>query len=73
MSRLPVLKPQEVIRKQKRAGFEVDHTSGSHYIMRHPDGRRTVVPFHAGRDLKRGVLKAILAQSELTVEDFLEL
>ncbi|MGH8508562.1 MAG: type II toxin-antitoxin system HicA family toxin [Gammaproteobacteria bacterium] len=34
------------------------HITGSHYIMRHPDGRWTVVPYHAGRDIKRGVLRA---------------
>lgn len=73
MSRLPALKPQEVIRKLKRAGFEVDHITGSHYILLHPDGRRTVVPYHAGRDLKRGVLKAIITQVEMSVEEFIDL
>lgn len=52
MSRLPALKPDEVVRKRQSAGFEIDHVTGSHYIMRHPDRRRTVVPYHAGRDIK---------------------
>jgi predicted RNA binding protein YcfA (HicA-like mRNA interferase family) len=66
MNRLPVIKPDEVVRKLQSAGFEIDHITGSHYIMRHPDGRRTVVPYHAGRDIKRGVLRAIIRQAELT-------
>ncbi|MGH8614680.1 MAG: type II toxin-antitoxin system HicA family toxin [Gammaproteobacteria bacterium] len=41
-----------MVRKLQRAGFEVDHITGSHYIMRHPDGRRPVVPYHAGQDKK---------------------
>ena len=73
MNRLPTLKPDEVLRRLQRAGFEVDHVTGSHHILRHEDGRRTVVPYHRGRDLKRGVLKAILQQAGLTAEAFLNL
>ncbi len=73
MSRLPALKPDAVLRKLRSAGFEIDHVTGSHYILLHPDGRRTVVPYHAGRDIKRGVLRAIVRQAGLTVGEFLEL
>jgi predicted RNA binding protein YcfA (HicA-like mRNA interferase family) len=73
MSRLPALNADEVIRKLRRAGFEVDHITGAHYIMRHPDGRQTVVPYHGGRDIKRGVLRAIIRQAGLTVGEFLDL
>jgi predicted RNA binding protein YcfA (HicA-like mRNA interferase family) len=73
VSRLPTYKPDEVIRKLQKAGFSVDHVTGSHYILRHPDGRRVVVPYHQGRDLKRGVLRAILRQAGLTPEEFRQL
>lgn len=73
MNRLPILKPDEALRKLRRAGFEIDHATGSHYILRHEDGRRAVLPYHRGRDLKRGVLRAILQQAGLTVEEFLNL
>jgi predicted RNA binding protein YcfA (HicA-like mRNA interferase family) len=48
MNRLPALNADEVIRKLRRAGFQVDHITGAHYIMRHPDGRQTLVPYHGG-------------------------
>jgi predicted RNA binding protein YcfA (HicA-like mRNA interferase family) len=73
MSRLPVLKAEEIIRKLQRVGFDIDHVTGSPYIMRHPDGRRVVVPYHGGRDVKRGVIRAIIRQTGLTVEEFLDL
>ena len=43
--------------------------------MEHPldATRRTVVPVHAGKDLKRGLLYKIIEDSGLTVEDFREL
>lgn len=53
MNSLPAPKPDEVVRKLRKAGFQIDHITGSHYIMWHPDGRRTVVPYHGGRDLKQ--------------------
>jgi predicted RNA binding protein YcfA (HicA-like mRNA interferase family) len=73
MSRLPVLKAEEIIRKLQRVGFDIDHVTGSHDIRRHANGRQTVVPSHVGRDIKRGVLRAIIRQTGLTVEEFLDL
>ncbi|MBE3586229.1 MAG: type II toxin-antitoxin system HicA family toxin [Thermoanaerobacter sp.] len=45
MGKLPVLKAREVIAALQKLGFEVDHVTGSHYVLRHPDGRRAVVPY----------------------------
>jgi predicted RNA binding protein YcfA (HicA-like mRNA interferase family) len=71
VSRLPSLKARDVIAALQRAGWEVDHVSGSHYILRHPlSGKRMPVPFHANRDLKRAVLHSIIKQSGLTVAEF---
>jgi predicted RNA binding protein YcfA (HicA-like mRNA interferase family) len=54
--RLPSLKADEVISALRKAGFEVTRIKGSHHIMRHRNdaSRGTVVPFHAGKDIKRG-------------------
>ncbi len=70
MGKLPVLKAKEVIVALQKLGFEVDHVTGSHYILRHPDGRRAVVPYHGNRDIKQGVLRSILTQAGLTVDEF---
>jgi len=42
---------------------------GSHHIMHHPDGRRTTVPVHAGRDIRPGTLRSILRDTSLTVDE----
>jgi len=39
----------------------------------HPDGRRAVVAFHAGRTVPIGTLKRIIKDAGLTVEQFNEL
>ena len=74
MTRLPPCRPRVVVRALLRAGFSVHHTTGSHFILRHPAHPRTrvTVPMH-NRDLKRGTLASILRQAGLSREDFVEL
>lgn len=71
--RLPVLKPREVLRALQRAGFEVHHQSGSHVQLRLPEKPhlRVTIPRHDRFDLPIPVLKSILRQAEVTVEEFL--
>ena len=68
MSRLRV-RGRELIRALEKAGFAVIRTKGSHHFMRHPDGRATVVPVHAGETIGPGLLNQILKDTELTTED----
>ena len=70
--RPPSFKPKQLIRVFLRAGFVIDHQSGSHVVLRHPDGRRTVIAVH-NRELKRGTLLGIIKQAGYTVEEFIEL
>lgn len=71
MGSIPVLKPSEVIAILKRFGFEEVRQRGSHKQFRHPDGRGTTVPFHAGRDISPILLRKIARDIELTVDEFL--
>ena len=52
----------------KRSGFVVLRVKGSHHVLRHADGRTTVVPVHAGESIGRGLLSKILGDAEITVE-----
>jgi len=71
MSKLPVLKPQEVVRLLEALDFEEVRQRGSHKQFRHADGRRTTVPFHKGRDISPGLLRQIIRDVGVTVEEFL--
>jgi predicted RNA binding protein YcfA (HicA-like mRNA interferase family) len=70
--RLPSLGAEKVIRALKKAGFEVTRIKGSHHIFRHRDdpSRGTVVPVHPGKDIKRGLLRKIISDTGLTVDEF---
>jgi len=73
MTRLPRLKGKEVIRILERLGFRIIRTKGSHSFMKHPDGRATVVPVHSGETIGPGLLRAILRDLEMSVDDLLKL
>ena len=73
MPRLPTVRPRQVIRALERAGFEVDHQTGSHVVLwRSSDGCRVVVPQH-NRDLGRGLTLRIVKGAGLTRDEFIEL
>jgi predicted RNA binding protein YcfA (HicA-like mRNA interferase family) len=62
-----------VIKALNRIGFQPIRQKGSHLIMKHPDGRSTVIPMHPGEDLGRGILLEIMKDVRISRDDFLEL
>ena len=73
--RLPTLRGEAVLRALKKAGFIVVRIKGSHHIMAHHDdpARRTVVPIHSGQDIKRGLLRKIIDDAGLSIDEFIGL
>jgi predicted RNA binding protein YcfA (HicA-like mRNA interferase family) len=51
----------------------VARVTGSHHIMRHPDGRGTTVPVHQGRDVAKGTLRGICSDVGMTIEELQQL
>ena len=72
MAKLPVLKPQEVVTILSKLGFTESRQRGSHKQFRHPDGRRTAVPVHQGRDISPILLRQIAKDIDLAVEELLK-
>ena len=74
MPKLPVLTPKKLIRILEKLGFQLDHTTGSHFVFYHSASRRrAVVPCHA-EDLPKGTILSILRQAGITkaeLKDFL--
>jgi len=72
VNRLPSLTWQQVTRALERAGFVFDRQKGSHMIYYHSVTNRTVViPKH--REIKKGTLREILREANLSSEEFLQL
>jgi predicted RNA binding protein YcfA (HicA-like mRNA interferase family) len=70
VNKLPVVSGREAVRALRQAGYEVDHQTGSHLILRQvrPPHRRLTVPDH--KELAKGTLRAIIREAGLTVEEF---
>jgi predicted RNA binding protein YcfA (HicA-like mRNA interferase family) len=69
---VPVLKAREVAALLQNQGFVEVRQRGSHKQFRHPDGRFTTVPFHAGRDISPSLLRKIARDVNMTVDDLLQ-
>jgi predicted RNA binding protein YcfA (HicA-like mRNA interferase family) len=70
MTKLPSLTARQVINALSSIGFSVARIKGSHHILVHSDGRRTVVPVHAGETIGSGLLLQILRDCQLTKDEF---
>jgi predicted RNA binding protein YcfA (HicA-like mRNA interferase family) len=73
MSRPRRLTGKETIKALERIGFQVIRVKGSHHVMRHTDGRQTIIPVHAGEIIGIGLLSKILKQAEISRRDFEQL
>ena len=69
--KLPSVTADRLVAILRRRGFEQVRQSGSHLVLRHPDGRRTTVPLHKGRDLGKGLLHQIMKDTDLVPDDLL--
>ncbi len=70
MGNLPVLKPREVAAILEHLEFKEISQKGAHKQYRHSDGRGT--PFHPGRDISPILLRQIIKDIGLTVDEFLK-
>lgn len=70
MSFLPILSGEEVCKILKKIGYEIDHQTGSHIILRnnYAPYRRVTVPNH--KTIAKGTLRSIIREVGLTVEEF---
>jgi predicted RNA binding protein YcfA (HicA-like mRNA interferase family) len=70
------LKPQpakKIIKALSVLGFLVVRKRGSHVVMKHSDGRITVIPVHAGEEISIGLLMKIIKDTGLSREEFMKL
>jgi predicted RNA binding protein YcfA (HicA-like mRNA interferase family) len=71
---MPAVTAREVVHVAEHAGFVVHHQKGSHAVYyRERDHARSVIPMHAGKDIKPKTLAAIIEDLGLTTEEFREL
>ena len=68
--KLPRVRAATAIKVLERVGFVLVRQSGSHRIYKNEEGRRTTVPFHSNKILHPKILKNILRDADITIEQF---
>ncbi len=71
--KLPRVTAKDVIRVLEKKGFILVRQSGSHKIYRNEKGKRVTIPYHSGKILHPKILKNILVDAEITIEEFREM
>ena len=70
MSRLVLIRAAEMEKILFRLGFTKVRQKGSHAFYHHTDGRITTIPFHSGKDLPRPLLRTILKEINLSIDEY---
>ena len=73
MSKLTLIDAQSLEKLLFRLGFSKVRQKGSHAFYRHADGRTTTLPFHVGKDLPRPLLREILREINLGINEYNDL
>ncbi len=69
---LKPLPARKVLKILNNLGFKIIRQRGSHVILKHSDGRITVVPIHSKEEIGPGLLLKIIKDAKLSKEEFLE-
>ncbi|MCR4418892.1 MAG: type II toxin-antitoxin system HicA family toxin [Clostridia bacterium] len=71
---MPRVTGKEAVAALRKAGFVVVRVQGSHYHLRRSgSGQLVTVPVHTGEILRPKLLRSILDQAGLSVDEFREL
>jgi predicted RNA binding protein YcfA (HicA-like mRNA interferase family) len=71
MPPLPRITGREIVQALGKLGWVVVVQKGSHAQLKHPSrGGRVTVPLHAGETIGPGLLRSILNQAGVSVEEF---
>ena len=70
MSKLQLIDAKTMEKLIIKIGFIKTRQKGSHAFYRHSDGRFTTIPFHSSKDLGRSLIRDILNQISITVEEY---
>ena len=70
MPPLPIISADECIAALRQFGYRVARQKGSHARLTCEARTPVTVPMHKGKTLKRGTLRAILRDADISVEEF---
>jgi predicted RNA binding protein YcfA (HicA-like mRNA interferase family) len=73
LPKIPPISPNKLVKILEKEGFKVIRQKGSHVIMINSRKTRIVIPVHPGKDIKPGLIRAILREAGISREKLLKL
>jgi predicted RNA binding protein YcfA (HicA-like mRNA interferase family) len=73
MSKLRLIDALTMEKLLLRLGFLKTRQKGSHAFYRHADGRTTTIPFHGAKNLPRPLIREILNEIRVSIDDYNEM
>ena len=73
MKRLGIYTGEQVVKAFIRAGWKITRQRGSHVILEKEGYEATLsVPVHKGKNVKRGTLRDLIKDANMTIDEFVE-
>ena len=73
MSKVPRVDARQLIKVVEKLGFKLVRQSGSHMIYKNECGIRLTIPFHSGKTLHPKIVKSVLNDTDISVDEFKKL
>jgi len=71
MPKLPNIKGKQLLKILQGINYDLDHIQGSHHVLRRADGKKVTIPIHGNKEIPKGTLLGILADLEISKEEFI--
>ncbi len=65
----PKVNAKELVKVLEKKGFRFSRQSGSHAVYINDEGLRTTVPIHGKKELGIGLLRQIMKDTGLSIDD----
>jgi len=73
LKRLGIYTGEQVVKAFIRAGWKITRQRGSHVILEKEGYEATLsVPVHKGKNVKRGTLRDLIKDANMTIDEFVE-
>jgi predicted RNA binding protein YcfA (HicA-like mRNA interferase family) len=73
MPKLPTITHKKLLKVLEKSGFQIDHTTGSHFIFYNKmNKKRVTIPFHR-KELAKGTLMSILREAGISRKELIKL
>ena len=73
MPKLPSISGKQAIKAFEKIGYYITRTRGSHFRLHHFDPRRSPLTVPNHKTLGRGLLRKLIRDAEITIEEFTKL